>query len=83
MVHGYKVFWHIRSVCGWPQSLILILASNPDIRSDCLYGQFSFDKTWTLQAGSSVFTQFPMTYYSPIPPATKMLVSLMMTTHAL
>ena len=35
-------------------NLILILASNPDIRSARFYGQFSLDKTWTLQAGSSV-----------------------------
>ena len=40
MVHGYKVFWHIRSVFGAPQSEILILASNPDTRSARLYGQF-------------------------------------------
>ena len=53
-VHGYKVFLHVRSVFGWSQSEILILASNPDIRSACMYGQFSLDKTWTLQAGSSV-----------------------------
>ena len=40
MVHGYKVFWHIRSDFGWSQSRILILDSNPDIRSASLYGQF-------------------------------------------
>ena len=34
MVHGYKVFWHIRSVFGWSQSEIHIVASNPDIRSE-------------------------------------------------
>ena len=55
MVHEYKVFLHIRSVFEWSQSYILILANNPDIRSARLYGQFSLDKTWTLQAGSSVY----------------------------
>ena len=35
----------------------LILISNPDIRSARLYGQFSLDKTWTLQAGSTVLAQ--------------------------
>ena len=54
MVHGYKVFLHIRSVFELSQSYILILASNPDIRSARSYGQFSLDKTRTLQAGSSV-----------------------------
>ena len=54
MVHGYKVFLHIRSVFEWSQSENLIVASNPDIRSARLYGQFSLDKMWTLQAGSSV-----------------------------
>ena len=33
-----------------------MLASNPDIRSARFYGQFSLDKIWTLQAGSSVVT---------------------------
>ena len=27
---------------------------DPDIRSGCLYGQFSLDKTLTLQAGATV-----------------------------
>ena len=32
-----------------------VLASNSDLKgSACFYGQFSLDKTWTLQAGSSV-----------------------------
>ena len=34
-------------------------SSNPYIRSARLYGQFSLDKTWTLQAGSSVFSPTP------------------------
>ena len=53
-VHGCKVFLHVRSVFGWSKSEIPILASNPDVRSARFYGQFSLDKTWTLQAGSSV-----------------------------
>ena len=32
----------------------LILISNPDIRSARLYGQFSLEKTRTLQAGATV-----------------------------
>ena len=48
-VHIYKVFWHVRSGFGWSQSQILILASNPDIRSARFYGQFSLDKTRTLR----------------------------------
>ena len=45
-VHGYKVFSHTRSVFGRSKSEI--------VRSARFYGQFSYDKTWTLQAGSSV-----------------------------
>ena len=37
-----------------PNHRIILLISNPNIRSARLYGQFSLDKTWTLQAGSSV-----------------------------
>ena len=38
-----------------PNIITLIVISNPDIRSARLYGQFSLDKTLTLQAGSTVF----------------------------
>ena len=37
-----------------PNHRTLTLIINPDIRSDRLYGQFSLDKTVTLQAGSTV-----------------------------
>ena len=40
MVHGYKVFWHIRSILGWSQSVLAILPYNPLIRSARLNGQF-------------------------------------------
>ena len=48
-----RSFSHVRSIFGLSQSEILILASNLDIRSAHFYGQFSLDKRWTLQAGSS------------------------------
>ena len=54
MVHGYKVFLHIWSILGWSQSVLAILTYNLLIRSGRLYGQFFLDKTWTLQAGSTV-----------------------------
>ena len=37
-----------------PNLRFFVLVSNQDIRSARLYGQFSLDKMWTLQAGSSV-----------------------------
>ena len=44
MVNGYKVFWHIRSVFGWSQSVLAIqwspLVWSTDVRSIRLYGQF-------------------------------------------
>ena len=55
MVHGYKIVLHIWSILGWPQSVLAILTYNLLIRSGRLYGQFFLDKTWTLQAGSTVF----------------------------
>ena len=45
MVHGYKVFWHIRSILGWSQSVLAILPYNPLICSSRLYGKFFLDKT--------------------------------------
>ena len=59
-VHGYKVFSHVRSVYVLSKSEILILASNPDIRSACFYGQFSLDKMRALQGGSSVYGNLPL-----------------------
>ena len=48
MVHGYKVFWHIRSNLGWSNSVLAILPYNPLLRPARLYGQFFLDKTWML-----------------------------------
>ena len=55
-LHSSPLVWYtdIRSIFGWSESEIIKLGSNPDIWSACIYGQFSLDKTWTLQAGSSV-----------------------------
>ena len=36
MVHGYKVFCHIRSILGWCQSVLAVLPYNPLLRSDLL-----------------------------------------------
>ena len=52
MVHGCKVLYG-QFLTG-PNYRILILISSPDVRSARLYGQFSLDKTLTLQAGSTV-----------------------------
>ena len=52
-VHGCKVFLGVRSIFGWSQSKSDIIG-HPDVRSARLYGQFSLDKTLTLQAGATV-----------------------------
>ena len=43
----------VRSILGWSQLKSATVGYNPDVRSARLYGQFSLDKTLTLQAGSS------------------------------
>ena len=53
-VHGCKVFSNVRCIFGWSQSKSAVLSYNPDVRSARLYGQFSLDKTLTLQAGGTV-----------------------------
>ena len=40
-----------------------MLISNPDIRSDRLYGYFSLGKTLTLQAGATVFRYLSFNTY--------------------
>ena len=54
-VHGCKVFSDVRSILGWPQSKSAKEGFSPDVRSARLYGQFSLDKTLTLQAGTTVY----------------------------
>ena len=44
----------VRSIFAWSQSKSAIVDNNPDVRSTHLYGQFSMDKTLTLQAGATV-----------------------------
>ena len=53
-VHGCKVFSDARSIFGWSQSKSATVGYNPDVRSARLYGQFSLDKTLTLQPGATV-----------------------------
>ena len=53
-VHRCKVFSDVRSIFGWSQSESAIPRYNPDVRTAHLYGQFSLDKTQTLQAGATV-----------------------------
>ena len=45
MFHRYKVFWHIRSILDWSQSVLAILPYDLLIRAARLYGQFFLDKT--------------------------------------
>ena len=55
-VHGCKVFSDVTSIFAQSQSKSARLGYNPNVRSAHLYGQFSLDKTLTLQAGATVPT---------------------------
>ena len=47
--------------------ILHVVISNPDIRSARLYGQFSLEKTWTLQAGSTVHSPTQSVFLIQVP----------------
>ena len=71
--HGCKVLSVVRSIFRSSQSESAILSYNPDVRSARLYGQFSLDKTLTLQAGGTVYAVSTVTKTSFNPPVLRLI----------